>query len=96
MAPERTDARSRHLVPPLTEWTPISKKGVGLDRQTGPDWTSAESGLSTFRDSEGLWNKFLVYDVATPDGWAANPELVLEFYNQRRKKVAESEPNQAH
>jgi NAD-dependent deacetylase len=57
---------------------------------------SAESGLSTFRDHDGLWNNFSVYDVATPEGWAANPELVLEFYNQRRRKVAEAEPNAAH
>ena len=57
---------------------------------------SAESGLSTFRDSGGLWNNFSVYEVATPEGWAANPERVLDFYNQRRRKVAEAEPNAAH
>ena len=57
---------------------------------------SAESGLSTFRDSGGLWENFSVYEVATPEGWANNTELVLEFYNQRRRKVAEAEPNAAH
>lgn len=57
---------------------------------------SAESGLSTFRDSDGLWENYSVYDVATPEAWAANPELVLEFYNLRRRKVAEAEPNAAH
>lgn len=57
---------------------------------------SAESGLSTFRDSGGLWENYSVYEVATPEGWEANPELVLEFYNQRRRKVAEVEPNAAH
>lgn len=57
---------------------------------------SAESGLSTFRDSGGLWKSFSVYEVATPEGWAENPELVLEFYNQRRRKVEEVQPNAAH
>lgn len=57
---------------------------------------SAESGLSTFRDSDGLWENYSVYDVATPEAWAANPELVLEFYNLRRRNVAEAEPNAAH
>ena len=57
---------------------------------------SAESGLSTFRDSDGLWEKYPVYDVATPEAWAKNPALVLEFYNQRRRKVAEAKPNAAH
>lgn len=57
---------------------------------------SAESGLSTFRDSGGLWENYSVYEVATPEGWDANPELVLEFYNQRRGKVAGASPNAAH
>ncbi|MCB1121400.1 MAG: NAD-dependent deacylase, partial [Verrucomicrobiae bacterium] len=47
---------------------------------------SAESGLSTFRDSGGLWENYSVYDVATPEAFATNPELVLKFYNMRRKK----------
>jgi NAD-dependent deacetylase len=57
---------------------------------------SAESGLSTFRDSGGLWEKYSVYDVATPEAFAANPKLVLDFYNMRRRKVAQVHPNAAH
>lgn len=57
---------------------------------------SAESGLKTFRDSDGLWEGFDVNEVATPRGWRKNPGLVLEFYNQRRKNVAEANPNAAH
>ncbi len=57
---------------------------------------SAESGLKTFRDSDGLWEGYNVYDVATPRGFAKDPQLVLEFYNLRRKDVAAAEPNAAH
>lgn len=57
---------------------------------------SAESGLRTFRDSDGLWEEYNVYDVATPEAWAANPKLVLEFYNKRRKQILEAQPNAAH
>ncbi len=57
---------------------------------------SAESGLSTFRDSGGLWEGYDVYQVATPEAWRKNPELVLEFYNQRRRQLLECEPNEAH
>ncbi len=57
---------------------------------------SAESGLRTFRDSNGLWENHRVEDVASPDGWHRNPELVLEFYNQRRKQALEATPNPAH
>ncbi|HZW69847.1 MAG TPA: NAD-dependent deacylase [Hanamia sp.] len=57
---------------------------------------SAESGLKTFRDSDGLWMGYDVYEVASPQGWQKNPELVLEFYNQRRKEVAKALPNAAH
>ena len=57
---------------------------------------SAESGLRTFRDSDGLWENHRVEDVASPDGWRRNPELVLEFYNQRRKQALEARPNAAH
>jgi NAD-dependent deacetylase len=57
---------------------------------------SAESGLKTFRDSDGLWEGYDVYEVATPRGFAKNPQLVLEFYNMRRKDVAAAEPNAAH
>ena len=57
---------------------------------------SAESGIATFRDSGGLWEGHKVEDVATPEGWRRNPELVLDFYNQRRKKALEVKPNQGH
>ena len=57
---------------------------------------SAESGLRTFRDSDGLWEGYQVTDVATPRAWRKNPELVLDFYNQRRKDVGNAKPNAAH
>jgi NAD-dependent deacetylase len=57
---------------------------------------SAESDISTFRDIGGLWEKYDVMELASPQGWAANPGLVLEFYNVRRKKVREAKPNAAH
>lgn len=57
---------------------------------------SAESGIKTFRDSNGLWEEHKVEDVASPRGWLMNPELVLEFYNQRRRQVATVEPNDGH
>jgi NAD-dependent deacetylase len=57
---------------------------------------SAESGLKTFRDNNGLWNNYRVEEVATPEAWESNMELVLDFYNQRRKQLHESEPNEAH
>lgn len=57
---------------------------------------SAESGLKTFRDSDGLWEGYDVTEVATPGGWRKNPQLVLDFYNQRRKNVADASPNEAH
>lgn len=57
---------------------------------------SAESGLKTFRDTDGLWENHNIEDVATPEAWAKNPKLVLEFYNARRKQVLEAEPNEAH
>ena len=57
---------------------------------------SAESGLKTFRDSDGLWENHRIEDVATPEAWFKDPELVLKFYNERRKQVNESEPNNAH
>jgi NAD-dependent deacetylase len=57
---------------------------------------SAESGLKTFRDSDGLWMGYNVEDVATPRAFKKNPKLVLEFYNQRRKDVAAALPNAAH
>jgi NAD-dependent deacetylase len=57
---------------------------------------SAESGISTFRDSGGLWEKYAIEDVATPEAWHKNPDLVTDFYNQRRKQIIETEPNLAH
>ena len=57
---------------------------------------SAESGIKTFRDADGLWEGHDVMEVATPEGYAANPELVLDFYNQRRRQLFEVEPNAAH
>jgi NAD-dependent deacetylase len=57
---------------------------------------SAESGLKTFRDENGLWEGHDVMQVASPEGFRANPELVLEFYNQRRRQLLEVQPNSAH
>src|SRR5439155_1463058 len=57
---------------------------------------SAESGLKTFRDSDGLWEGYEIEDVATPRAWKKNPQLVLEFYNCRRREVANAQPNAAH
>ena len=57
---------------------------------------SAESGLKTFRDSDGLWEGYNIEDVATPGAWRRNPKLVQDFYNERRKNVLEAQPNAAH
>ncbi len=57
---------------------------------------SAESGLKTFRDSDGLWENLRVEDVATPGAWKRDPHTVLKFYNERRKNVADATPNAAH
>ncbi|HLA56291.1 MAG TPA: NAD-dependent deacylase [Flavobacterium sp.] len=57
---------------------------------------SAESGIKTFRDSDGLWEGHNVMDVASPEGFRRNPELVLDFYNQRRRQLHEVEPNLGH
>lgn len=57
---------------------------------------SAESGLKTFRDADGLWEGHDVMEVASPQGWYANPLLVLDFYNQRRKQLLNVEPNAGH
>jgi len=61
--------------------------GAGLDK---------ESGIQTFRDSDGLWNNYKVEDVATMDGWRKNRELVLDFYNLRRREMKNVQPNLAH
>lgn len=57
---------------------------------------SAESGLRTFRDMNGLWEEYRVEDVASPEGWHRNPELVLRFYNERRRQLKNAKPNSAH
>lgn len=57
---------------------------------------SAESGISTFRDNGGLWDRYNVEDVATPEGWMRNPALVTEFYNERRRQLLSAEPCQGH
>ena len=57
---------------------------------------SAESGLKTFRDAGGLWEGHDVMKVASPEGWMSNPELVLDFYNQRRRQLLTVKPNEAH
>jgi NAD-dependent deacetylase len=57
---------------------------------------SAESGLRTFRDTDGLWEGYNIEDVATPEAWRRNPKLVQDFYNMRRKDVLNAQPNTAH
>jgi NAD-dependent deacetylase len=57
---------------------------------------SAESGIQTFRGSDGLWEGYNIADVATPEAWAKDKQLVQEFYNKRRKAVLEAQPNAAH
>jgi|APDOM4702015159_1054818.scaffolds.fasta_scaffold00195_8 NAD-dependent deacetylase len=57
---------------------------------------SAESGLRTFRDMNGLWEEYNVEDVASPEGWQRDPELVLRFYNERRRQLKNAEPNEGH
>lgn len=57
---------------------------------------SAESGISTFRDAGGLWDKYPVEQVATPEGYAANPQLVIDFYNERRQQLLKVKPNRGH
>lgn len=71
----------------------MSKKNIVVFTGAG---MSAESGLKTFRDSDGLWENHHVEDVATPAGWHKNPELVLRFYNERRKQLLEAKPNNGH
>lgn len=57
---------------------------------------SAESGIKTFRGSDGLWENYSIEEVATPRGWEKNPGLVLEFYNARRRNIADAQPNEGH
>jgi len=57
---------------------------------------SAESGIKTFRDNDGLWESYNIEEVATPEAWIKNPKLVLKFYNERRKQVLDTKPNKGH
>ena len=57
---------------------------------------SAESGIRTFRDAGGLWEGYKIENVATPEAWRRNPEMVLRFYNERRKQLLEVAPNDGH
>ncbi|MCS6895090.1 MAG: NAD-dependent deacylase [Bacteroidia bacterium] len=85
-------------VPPWPAWLqspPTYEPGRLLVILTGAG-ISAESGLSTFRDSGGLWEKYSIYEVATPEAWHRNPQLVLDFYNARRAQLASVLPNPAH
>jgi len=85
-------------VPAWPAWLkapPSPKPGKLLVVLTGAG-ISAESGLSTFRDSGGLWEKYSIYEVATPEAWQKNPQLVLDFYNERRAQLAHVQPNPAH
>ena len=76
-----------HMKPPIQANKIVVLSGSGI---------SAESGLPTFRDANGLWNQFTWEEVASPEGWAARPEAVLAFYNERRQKAWEATPNAAH
>src|SRR6476646_1816380 len=71
----------------------MSKKNLVVLTGAG---ISAESGLKTFRDSDGLWEGYDINEVATATAWRRNPALVQEFYNMRRKGVREAQPNAAH
>jgi NAD-dependent deacetylase len=77
----------------MTYFSPMAKKKLVILSGAG---ISAESGLKTFRDSDGLWEGYDIEDVATPNAWKKNPQLVLEFYNFRRRGVLEAQPNAAH
>ena len=72
---------------------PINPKKIVVFTGAG---ISAESGLKTFRDSDGLWESYPVDVVASISGWQNNPQLVLDFFNQRRKDAAKAQPNRAH
>ncbi len=71
----------------------MAKKRIAILTGSG---ISAESGLSTFRDNDGLWEKYRIEEVATPEAWRQNPQMVLDFYNARFAQLREVEPNRAH
>jgi NAD-dependent deacetylase len=76
-------------------WKPKSIKMEKIVVLSGAG-ISQESGIATFRDSDGLWEQYAIEEVATPQAWKKNPDLVTEFYNLRRKQLLEVEPNAAH
>ena len=71
----------------------MAKKRIAVLTGAG---VSAESGFATFRDTGGLWEQYDVYDVASIEGWYRNRELVLQFYNDRRRQLKDARPNAAH
>lgn len=73
--------------PPINPQKIVVLSGAGI---------SAASGLATFRDQSGLWSRYRIEDVATPEAWARQPEVVLEFYNERRAQAVAALPNDAH
>src|SRR5678815_5830807 len=73
--------------PPLDPEKVVIFSGAGL---------SAPSGISTFRDPNGLWKRYRIEEVATPEAWARQPHVVLEFYNERRSNAVASQPNAGH
>ncbi len=75
------------MSPPIDPNRVVIFSGAGI---------SAESGIPTFRDGDGLWDRYEISEVATPSAWAANPEMVLQFYNERRRQIAIAQPNLAH
>src|SRR6516162_10340110 len=83
-------------VAPFAEFPPLRiGRGDRLFVLTGAG-ISAESGIRTFRDAGGLWETYRFEEVASPEGWAAHPEVVWRFYAQRRAQAATCEPNEAH
>src|SRR5215468_2273949 len=99
-AEARSATMDRPMVPipkiaPGTEFGPLRIRGERVFVLTGAG-VSAESGVPTFRDAGGLWEQHRVEDVATPEGFWRDPEMVWRFYSQRRLKAREVQPNPAH
>src|SRR4029077_15379611 len=83
-------------VSPFTEFAPLAlARDARVFVLTGAG-ISAESGIRTFRDSNGLWERYRFEEVASPEGWRADPEVVWRFYAQRRAQAATCHPNAAH